>query len=204
MPDEMIPVSPDNNNTQPVPTSRKGHRRFTTKKQRLAARKNSLNSTGPKSEAGKSRTRLNAFKHGAYSQSVVILPEDQQRFDSMFADYVARFAPADHVDFEYVEQMVSAAWRRRRHTQILHQYWNQAIADVALLPENKAISGVAITTKAHAKLLSDNAPIPQLELAELRETRKYHSALRGYREDYNWREKLKTKVEADLDLNLIP
>ena len=209
MPDEMIPVSPDTtnsetSNTQPVPISRKGRRRFTTKKQRLAARKNSLKSTGPKSETGTCLASLNAFKHGSYSQSVVILPEDQQRFDSMFADYVARFAPADHVDLEFVEQMVSAAWRRRRHSSILHQYWNQAITDIAHLPENKAVSSVAIATMAHAKLIADNAPIHLLEHAELREIRKFHTALRGFREDFNWREKLKKRNEADLDLNLIP
>ena len=43
-------------------------------------------------------------------------------------------------------------------------------------------------------------PIHLLEHAELREIRKFHTAARGFREDFNWREKLKKRNEADLDL----
>ena len=34
----------------------------------MANKRNALRSTGPKTEAGKSRSRLNAMKHGAYTK----------------------------------------------------------------------------------------------------------------------------------------
>ena len=49
-------------------------RALATSKQRLANRANSLKSTGPRSELGKFRAKLNATKHG------LSLPVDERAF----------------------------------------------------------------------------------------------------------------------------
>jgi len=54
-------------------------------------RANSEHSTGPRTEAGKQRTRLNAMRHGLTGQTVV-LPEDdleiyQKRNQEFFTEY---------------------------------------------------------------------------------------------------------------------
>jgi hypothetical protein len=189
--------------TQP-PATKKRRPRLTTQKQREAARINGRKSRGPITVEGKERNRLNSFKHGAYSQATLILPEDQKRFDAIFNDYIDRFQPTSEMELEMIEQMVSSSWRRRRHAAMLHEYWNAAIRDIALLPGSDALSPTAVATKAFEKLLADRAPIHTLEMAELREARKFHSAARTYREDSKWREKSQNRIQPDSALNLIP
>jgi len=43
--------------------------------------------------------------------------------------------------------MVSSSWRRRRHAAMLHQYWNAAIGDLALLPGCDSLSPTALAAK---------------------------------------------------------
>ncbi len=186
------------------PASPKRRSRLTTQKQREAARINGRKSCGPITVEGKERNRLNSFKHGAYSQATLIIPEDQKRFDTIFNDYIDRFQPTSEMELEMIEQMVSSSWRRRRHAAMLHHYWNQAIATIALLPGNDALSPTALAAKALEKLLADRAPIHILEMAELREARKFHSAARTYREDSKWRENSQNGIQPDSALNLIP
>ena len=189
--------------TQP-PVSTKRRPRLTTQKQRDAARSNGSKSRGPITTEGKHRNRLNSFKHGAYSQATLILPEDQKRFDTIFEDYIDRFQPNSEMELEMIDQMVSSSWRRRRHAAMLHHYWNAAISDIAFLPGSDTLTPTALATKAFEKLLADRAPIHLLELAELREARKFHSAARTYREDSKWREKSQNRIQPDSALNLIP
>ncbi len=115
--------------TQP-PLSQQGRRRMTTEKQRESARINGRKSRGPITVEGKQRNRLNGFKHGAYSQSSLILPEDQKRFNAIFEDYIENYKPS--TELELIEQMVSSSCRR--HAAMLHHIWNSAIIELALLP----------------------------------------------------------------------
>ena len=63
-----------------------------TEAQTAANRRNAQNSTGPKTAAGKARSRRNAEKHGLYAESTVIAGESS----SEFADLVV-FAARDGV-----------------------------------------------------------------------------------------------------------
>ena len=87
---------------------------------------------------------------------------------------------------------------------MLHQYWNAAIGDLALLPGSDTFSPTALAAKAFEKLLAERAPIHALELAEQREGRKFGNASRNFREEQKWREKLQNNLKPDFDLNLIP
>ncbi len=184
--------------------SRQGQRRMTTEKQRESARINGRKSRGPITVEGKLRNRLNGFKHGAYSESSLILPEDQKRFNAIFQDYIENYKPSTELELELIEQMVSSSWRRRRHAAMLHQYWNKAISDVAVLPGNDALSPTALAAKAFEKLLADRAPIHILDLAEQREGRRFGNASRNFRQEQKWREQSQNNLKPDFDLNLIP
>ena len=62
-------------NSQPTPIKR-GSRRFTTDKQREAARRNGAKSKGPVTAAGKARSSRNNFKHGIYSKTADLTFEE--------------------------------------------------------------------------------------------------------------------------------
>ena len=48
-------------------------------------RKNALNSTGPKTLAGKAAVSKNAVKHGAYSEALTMLLEEPESFTTLKA-----------------------------------------------------------------------------------------------------------------------
>ena len=58
-----------------------------------ANRRNSLRSTGPTSDSGKSRSRLNAVKHGMRAATLVLLDEDPQVLEERRADWAASLLP---------------------------------------------------------------------------------------------------------------
>jgi hypothetical protein len=55
-----------------------------------ANRRNATRSCGPRTEAGKSRSKLNAVKHGMRAATSVLLDEDAQALDYRKADWTAR------------------------------------------------------------------------------------------------------------------
>jgi transposase len=91
---------------------------MTSFRQIEANRRNALRSTGPKTEAGKRRSRRNAFRHGLTAETVVAALEDiedYQAFEAAVAvDYDARTA----VQRELVLRVASLLWRMRRATAI--------------------------------------------------------------------------------------
>lgn len=84
---------------------------------RAANRANAQKSTGPRTEEGKRRSRLNAVKHGLASRSLetVVLPgEDPAEFAALEADLIARTAPSGALERQAVREMAAALWRARR------------------------------------------------------------------------------------------
>jgi hypothetical protein len=59
-----------------------------------ANRANAKLSTGPKSDAGRARARMNALKHRFSSQEIVLEGEDAGQFDALRAQLEAEFIPA--------------------------------------------------------------------------------------------------------------
>ena len=52
-------------------------------------RNNALRSTGPKTEAGKRRSRRNAVRHGVTAEIVVVAPEDIENYQAFEAAIIA-------------------------------------------------------------------------------------------------------------------
>jgi hypothetical protein len=90
---------------------------MTSFRQIRAKRRNALTSTGPKTEAGKRRSRRNAVWDGLTAETVIALEdiEDYQAFEAAVAvDYETRTA----VQRELVLRLASLLWRMRRATAI--------------------------------------------------------------------------------------
>ena len=91
---------------------------MTSAKQFEANRRNSLKSTGPKTEAGKQASRCNAVRHGLTAETVIGAledAEDHKAFElAITADYDAQSA----VERELVLRLASLLWRLRRATSI--------------------------------------------------------------------------------------
>jgi len=85
-----------------------------------AARRNAQHATGPRSEAGKEKVKMNAVKHGFYSAAenhqltMLALGEDPQEFEAMIEQMMATYGPGDTLWRNQIEDLAKLYWRRSR------------------------------------------------------------------------------------------
>jgi hypothetical protein len=87
-------------------------------KQFEANRRNSLKSTGPKTEAGKEASRCNAVRHGLTAETVIGALEDAEDYKAFELAITADFDAQSAVERELVLRLASLLWRLRRATTI--------------------------------------------------------------------------------------
>jgi hypothetical protein len=79
---------------------------------RIAANQaNSKKSTGPKSVEGKSRSSLNALKHGMRAETLVLPTERTQAFKAHVELWMNDWQPPTETRRWFVERAAIAAWR---------------------------------------------------------------------------------------------
>jgi hypothetical protein len=91
---------------------------MTSVKQFEANRRNSLKSTGPKTEAGKQASRCNAVRHGLTAETVIGALEDAEDYRAFELAITADYDAQSAVERELVLRLVSLLWRLRRATTI--------------------------------------------------------------------------------------
>src|SRR6516225_11409063 len=91
---------------------------MTSIKQFEANRRNSLRSTGPKTEAGKQASRCNAVRHGLTAETVVGALEHAEDYKSFEAAITADYDAQSAVERELLLRLASLLWRLRRATII--------------------------------------------------------------------------------------
>ncbi|CAN5698965.1 hypothetical protein BH09PLA1_BH09PLA1_23520 [soil metagenome] len=85
-----------------------------SKKMRAANRRNAIKSTGPKSEAGKSRSSQNAITHGLSARASVVLDESTEEFDTFAQAVHDDFRPCGPMENVLVDRIVHLSWKLRR------------------------------------------------------------------------------------------
>jgi hypothetical protein len=91
---------------------------MTSLKQIEANRRNSLKSTGPKTETGKQASRCNAVRHGLTAETVIGALEDAEDYKAFEAAITADYDAQSAVERELVLRLASLLWRLRRATTI--------------------------------------------------------------------------------------
>lgn len=85
-----------------------------TQKQIDANRRNALRSTGPRSEAGKSASRVNALRHGLTAQLLTLPYENPAEFEVLRDAIHDEFSPRDASAFVLADTLAKTLWRLRR------------------------------------------------------------------------------------------
>jgi hypothetical protein len=91
---------------------------MTSRSQIEANRRNALMSTGPKTEAGKSRSRSNAVRHGLTAETVIEVLEDPEDYKAFELSVTSDFDAQTAVERELVLRLARLLWRLRRATAI--------------------------------------------------------------------------------------
>ena len=94
------------------------HKPMTSFRKIEANRGNAIGSTGPKTEAGKRRSRRNAVRHGLTAETVVVALEDIEDYQAFEAAIIADHDTRTAVERELVLRLASLLWRMRRATAI--------------------------------------------------------------------------------------
>jgi hypothetical protein len=91
-----------------------GNLTMTSDKQLTANRYNSTKSTGPRSQAGKARSRLNSRRHGLTAKTLITVGENAEDFDQLRAKLIEEYDPRSALQIELVERLSGILWRLRR------------------------------------------------------------------------------------------
>jgi hypothetical protein len=92
---------------------------FMPSERQLAANRRNGRKGGPKTEAGKHRSRLNSLKHGLSSSTLVVLPEEHQHeYEEVLRGFRDSFKPHDDAEDALVLRLAQAHWRSLRSRRI--------------------------------------------------------------------------------------
>jgi hypothetical protein len=99
-----------------------------------ANRRNARQSTGPKTDAGKHASRLNALKHGLLAKEIVITrgdyKEDKREFAQLLQDLWEQLTPVGVAAELEVQQIALCYWRKKRAIRYEHGAIRQRTGDM--------------------------------------------------------------------------
>ena len=83
-----------------------------------ANRANALLSTGPKTEEGKKRSRVNALRHGITGQVITMADEDRAAHDKLSNALMKDLAPEGAMETQLAQRIATDSWRLNRISAI--------------------------------------------------------------------------------------
>src|SRR6202451_4064920 len=87
---------------------------FTSSAQSEANLANAQHSTGPRTEKGKHRTRLNAYRHGLTGQICLLTTGEHEAFDQHCTGIRESLAPVGALETELAQSIAEDHWRLKR------------------------------------------------------------------------------------------
>jgi len=105
-----------------------------TQAQMDANRANAQQSTGPTTDAGKTRASQNALKTGIYAESEVLFTENPEELAQLSAEYYAAHNPATPEARAVLDDVIQDEWHKRRLCRAEARYFNQLYAKLEATP----------------------------------------------------------------------
>lgn len=154
---------------------------MTSLKQLEANRRSALRSTGPRSLAGKLRSRANAYRHGLTAETVVVGVEDVEDYEAFQLAITSEYGAETAVARELVLRLASALWRLRRasafETALLDAMMMSPTPDVSIMAPKVSIAACVLKLMEHPTHALDR--LSRYEHALWRQTRQLILTLRS-------------------------
>jgi hypothetical protein len=83
-------------------------------------RANAAHSTGPKTEAGKKRSSLNAYRHGLTGQTIILPAEDLDAYQDFTHTFFTDYKPVGTLEKQLVQSLADTSWRLNRGAALEH------------------------------------------------------------------------------------
>jgi hypothetical protein len=129
-------------------------------------RANSAHSTGPRTEAGKQRSSLNALRHGLTAQTAVLPTEDPEAYQRHIQQFRDEYQPATPTETQLVHEIANTAWRLRRIPFLEAELLSQNPTPQTLIPQ-------LATLGLHGSRLSRQFQKALHQLHEIQEERRH-------------------------------
>lgn len=123
-----------------------------TPKQIEANRRNAQSSTGPRTAAGRSASRMNALKSGIDAKSQIIRGESPAAQESLTAEYYSRFRPATPEQRFLADTLINSDWLLRRFRTVEAQLWEKEFLDDDGQYDPKTAKGITFVREHEAFL----------------------------------------------------
>jgi len=144
-------------------------------------RNNAQHSTGPKTEAGKWRSSLNALRHGLTGQIVVMPTEDMAAYRSHVKSFTDEYNPKGATEAQLVQQLADTSWRLNRAASLEANLYTLAAAHQPD-PLTEAPDQVQATMAIAAALDNQSKALMNLSLHSQRLSRQFERTVTQLRD----------------------
>jgi hypothetical protein len=158
-------------------------------------RANSQHSTGPKTEAGKKLSSINALRHGLTGQIVVMPTEDLNAYQSHLKSFTDEYQPAGATEANLVQALADTSWRLNRVAVLETNLLTLGIAH-ATNPLEGAPAPVQDALNIASALESQSKALSNLSLHSQRLSRQFEKTIAQLRDLQKTR---RTQEQHDLD-----
>jgi len=152
---------------------------LSTEDRARVARENGSKSRGPKTEAGKEKSRRNAIKHGDRADalkllvpphSACLMHDERLAYYELFDRNIAKYRAGDEAEKEIVREITALQWANGRNRLVLNAMLNREIlrTGAALQPTDESTFNIDNTVAAYEGVAA-NPAVRQLHL-EYRDT----------------------------------
>ena len=160
------------------------------------ARINGARGRGPVSEQGRARSSQNAFKHGVYSNRIILPGESTEEFFKLLHAYEEQFRPTDQLERDLIQDLADARWRIERMKRQETLEWSQATMDAAQDPILNEAPYEVLHEYAHRQRSQMKGnPLESIRRAEARYRRDFDRALKTLTQ--HRREKLRNEPNVE-------
>jgi len=91
---------------------------------------NAQHSTGPRTEAGKQRSKLNALRHGLTGQTVVLPTEDHSAYQRHSQSFLDEHQPKGATETQLVQSLIDTSWRQNRAAAVETNLFSLGITEM--------------------------------------------------------------------------
>jgi len=93
-------------------------------------RANAQKSTGPRTEAGKQRSKLNALRHGLTGQTVVLPTEDHSAYQRHSQAFLDEYRPQGATETQLVQSITDISWQLNRAAAVETNLFSLGITEM--------------------------------------------------------------------------
>jgi hypothetical protein len=121
---------------------------------------NAQKSTGPRTDAGKQRSKLNALRHGLTGHTIVLPTEDHSAYQCHSQSFLAEYRPQGATETQLVQSLLDTSWQLNRAAAVETNLFSLGITEMENSirvnhPEAEAALAMALSFREHNRAFAN-------------------------------------------------